>query len=110
MDKTSSPMTPSTLCGTPTISILGSEISQMDILYNKSLDSKENQNSDPITPQETKSVKSLKNLGASNNSLVPVNIPNDIANDDNEDDDDYHEMYHTSMGHLYTVKTKDMEL
>ena len=29
---------------------------------------------------------------------------------DRDSTGDYQEMYHTSMGHLFTVKTKDMEL
>ena len=58
-----------------------------------------------ITP-DVRSNKSLFTMGASSNSLVPVNIPIDISNEDGE----YTEIYHNSMGHLYTVKTKDMEL
>ena len=58
-----------------------------------------------ITP-DVRSNKSLFTMGASSNSLVPVNIPIDISNEDGE----YTEIYHNSMGHRYTVKTKDMEL
>ena len=80
----------------------------------KNVENEENSkptNPEPTTPgsiQETRSAKSILGLGASNHSLVPVNIPIDITNEDTEAD--YTEMYHTSMGHLYTVKTKDMEL
>ena len=58
-----------------------------------------------ITP-DVRSNKSLFTMGASSNSLVPVNIPIDISHEEG----DYTEIYHSSMGHLYTVKTKDMEL
>ena len=34
----------------------------------------------------------------------------DIMEMDRDSTGDYQEMYHTSMGHLFTVKTKDMEL
>ena len=34
----------------------------------------------------------------------------DNAETDPDSTGDYQEMYHTSMGHLFTVKTKDMEL
>ena len=34
----------------------------------------------------------------------------DILEMDRDSTGDYQEMYHTSMGHLFTVKTKDMEL
>ena len=58
-----------------------------------------------ITP-DVRSNKSLFTIGASRNSLVPVNIPIDITTEDG----DYTEIYHNTMGHLYTVKTRDMEL
>ena len=58
-----------------------------------------------ITP-DVRSNKSLFTMGASSNSLVPVNIPIDISTDEG----DYTEIYHNTMGHLYTVKTRDMEL
>ena len=77
---------------------------------------------EPVTPGS----RSITGLGASSHSLVPVNIPIDIETDpmvmeilgEKEEDmemerdstGDYQEMYHTSMGHLFTVKTKDMEL
>ena len=89
---------------------------------------------EPVTPGS----RSITGLGASSHSLVPVNIPIDIETDpmvmeilgeqpanqrqanertweedmeiERDSTGDYQEMYHTSMGHLFTVKTKDMEL
>ena len=56
----------------------------------------------------------MHGLGASSSSLVPVNVPIDITygegEDGGEEAGEYTEMYHSSMGHLFTVKTRDMEL
>ena len=71
-----------------------------------------------VTPgHETRSLRSQRSvhgLGASSSSLVPVNVPIDITYGEGEDGaeeaGEYTEMYHSSMGHLFTVKTRDMEL
>ena len=55
-------------------------------------------------------------LGEQPTNQRPDNLTNqrlgedDIMEMDRDSTGDYQEMYHTSMGHLFTVKTKDMEL
>ena len=97
-----------------------SEVSLEDTLNNRddATNNRDETVKEPVTPVENQDRKSVKMMlgvsPVSNNSMVPVNIPIDISDDAVDDDhvnhDDYSEMYHTSMGHLYTVKTKDIDL
>ena len=95
---------------------------------------------DPVTPGSIRSIHGLGASSHSLVPVnIPIDIENDpmvmeilreqpanqrpdnmvSANQKTGEDDmemdrdstgDYQEMYHTSMGHLFTVKTKDMEL